>query len=490
VGGAARAVAVPNLTAAARASTPVLWLAAAAQLVLQLDFSIVNVALAPMQQELRFTPASLQWVVTGYALTYGALLLGGGRLGDMIGHRRASLGGLTLFAMSSLVGGLAVTPAMLIASRMVQGSAAALVAPATLALVIERFDNPSARARALGIVQGSTAAGAMAGTTVGGVLTQFLGWRWVLLVNPPIIVVLVVLMARTLPRSLPRDPAARRRSLDLPGAALATTSIAALILGLGEGQQRGFDAPVSWGSLVVAAALAAAFVPTERRGRDPMLPPTLLRDRPRRAALAVIVLVGGIAISNVYFVSLYEQRVLGFSPLMTGLSLVPATVTVMIVSTQVTHRLMLRRGMKQVLVLGVVLVCAGQFWLSHISQHGHYPVDILVGIVINACGLGLTLPAASVAITSNIAPSKRGVASGLFVSAQQIGAAAGLAALATVAASRTAHTGSLTDGYRLSYDIATALGLLAMILVLVVLRGRDDSASPRPRPSKDGTTSA
>jgi MFS family permease len=327
---------------------------------------------------------------------------------------------------------------------------------------------------------------------VGGVLTQFLGWRWVLLVNPPIIVVLVVLMARTLPRSLPRD-AARRRNLDLPGAALATTSIAALIFGLGEGQQRGFDAPVSWGSLVVAAALAAAFVPTERRGRDPMLPLTLLRDRPRRAALGVTVLVGGIAISNVYFVSLYEQRVLGYSPLMTGLSLVPATVTVMIVSTQVTHRLMLRCGMKQVLVLGVALVCAGQFWLSHIPQHGHYAVNILVGIVINACGLGLTLPAVSVAITSNIAPSKRGVASGLFVSAQQVGAAAGLAALATVAAGRTAHTGSLTDGYRLSYTVATVVALVAMLSVLIVLRRtphascdqqRGTSADPAPTPCR------
>lgn len=479
MGGAAGVVPVPNLTAGAKAAGPVLWLAAAAQLVLQLDFSIVNVALAPMQQDLHFTPASLQWVVTGYALTYGALLLGGGRFGDMVGHRRATLGGLALFAMSSLVGGLAVTPAMLIASRMVQGSAAALVAPATLALVIERFDTPSERARALGIVQGSTAAGAMAGTTVGGVLTQFLGWRWVLLVNPPIIVMLVVLMARTLPNSRPRD-AARRRNLDLPGAALATSSIAALIFGLGEGQQRGFDAPVSWGSLVVAAALAAAFVPTERRGRDPMLPPTLLRDRPRRAALGVIVLVGGIAISNVYFISLYEQRVLVYSPLSTGLSLVPATVTVMIVSTQVTYRLMLRRGMKQVLVLGVTLVCAGQFWLAHIPQHGHYAANILVGIVINACGLGLTLPAASVAVTSNVVASKRGVAGGLFVSAQQVGSAAGLAALATVAASRTANTGSLTDGYRLSYDIATLLGLLAIVIVLVVLRGRDDAARQRP----------
>jgi MFS family permease len=148
----------------------------------------------------------------------------------------------------------------------------------------------------------------------------------------------------------------------------------------------------------------------------------------------------------------------------------------MIVSTQVTHRLMPRRGMKQVLVLGVALVCAGQFWLSHIPQHGHYLMNILVGIVINACGLGLTLPAASVAVTSNVAPGTRGVAGGLFVSAQQVGAAAGLAALATVAASRSAHTGSLTDGYRLSYDIATVLGLLAMAIVLVVLRGRDYAA--------------
>ena len=262
----ASALAVQQDIRATTARSWVLGLTAAAQFVLQLDFSIVNVALPTVQRELSFSASGLQWVVTGYALTYGALLLVAGRGGDQIGHRRAMLAGLTLFAISSLAGGLAVSAPMLVIARLVQGGSAALIAPAALALLVDAYQSPAARARALGIFQGSTAAGATAGIVLGGVLTEYLGWRSVLLVNPPVIAILVAIMLRRLPaRDMDetRDSAVgagAARRLDVAGAGLITAAIAALIFGLSEGQSRGFGNPEAIATLAAAVVLGVAFV--------------------------------------------------------------------------------------------------------------------------------------------------------------------------------------------------------------------------------------
>jgi len=287
-----------------------LALVVAAQFVLQLDFSIVNVALPTIQRPLHFSSADLQWIVTGYALTFGSLLLIGGRLGDVVGRRKLLMTGLVLFAATSLSAGLAQSSLALIISRFAQGASAAMVAPMALASVTDLYAEGPGRVRALGIFQGATAAGASTGIVLGGILTQYVGWRSIFLVNPPIIAVLVVAMIRVLPRQAPGGTATR---LDVPGAVLATVSIASLIFGLSEGQQHGFAAPLAALSLIVAVALGVAFVVVQRRSRAPMVPLHVLQEPTRRVALIVMLLMGAVVAGYVYFTSLYLQKVLHFS---------------------------------------------------------------------------------------------------------------------------------------------------------------------------------
>ncbi|QZQ53840.1 MFS transporter [Curtobacterium sp. TC1] len=430
---------------------------------LQLDFAIVNVALPTVQRDLGFTEAGLQWVVTGYALTFGALLLVGGRFGDLIGYRRAVIGGLALFALTSLSGGLATGGGVLVASRMVQGASAALIAPAALALLAHAHPEPRARIRAMGIFQGSVAAGASAGIVLGGVLTQYVGWRSVLLINPPLILVLIALILWRVP-AIPGHSGIR---LDLPGALTATGATAALILGVSQGQQNGFGSPSSWIALVAAAVLAVAFVAVERRIADPMLPFSLLRGDGRPAALVAILVIGAVLAGYVYFVSMYLQHVLAFSALQTGLALVPATLTAFVVSTQVARRVLPRLGFRRQLLLALLLVGAGQLWLSQVTATGSYVVNVLAGILLTAAGMGLALPAASLALTAEAPPHQRGIAGALFASGQQVGSAIGIAVLATIAAASTDTTGDLVSGYRLSFLVATGLIALAVIATAV-----------------------
>jgi MFS family permease len=342
-----------------------------------------------------------------------------------------------------------------------------LVAPAALALLADAYPTPTERARALGIFQGSTAAGATAGIVLGGFLTEYLGWRWVLLVNPPVIILLMLAMLRRLPAI---RPTRRTVSLDLPGAALITAAVAALIYGLGEGQDRGFDHTPVVITLVVAVLLGVAFLINETRAAEPMLPLNMLRAPDRQAALGVMFLLGAVVAGYVFFISLYLQRVLGLSAVLTGLALVPATGTVLLVSTFVTRRLLARFSVRLILLGALTLVAAGQFWLSRVSSDGSYPVDVLAGIMLTAAGMGLAFPTVSYVVTSGVGPSERGIAGGLLVTAQQVGAAVGLAVLATVGAARASATDSLTDGYRLSYLTSTGLVIVAAVLLLVRLR--------------------
>lgn len=440
----------------------------AAQFVLQLDFSIVNVALPTIQRELSMAAAQLQWIVTSYALTFGSLLLAGGRLADILGRRRLLRAGLVLFALASLACGLAQWPLMLIIARVIQGAAGAMVSPAALSLLTTMNPEGPARNRALAIWQATTAAGATAGIIAGGLLTQYLGWRAVFLVNPPLIAVMLTLV--------PRLPAARPaggQRIDVPGALLVTGALAALILGLSYGQQHGFTAVASIAALAAAVVLGAGFVRAERRAASPMLPLAIVAAPTRRAALIAMLLIGAVLAGYVYFVSLYLQKVQGFSPLATGLALIPATATVVLTSTLGTRRLLTRFTIKQVLLAGLVALAAGQLWLAQVSAGASYATAVLPGLVLTALGIGLALPTASIAITSDVQPRDQGLAGALFTSGQQIGAAVGLAILATAAAARTAHaSGSLVAGYRLSFLIATGMAVLAAVIVTVQLRSR------------------
>jgi MFS family permease len=428
----------------------------------------------------------LQWIVTGYALPFGALLLLGGRLGDLTGHRRLLVGGLVLFGLTSLAAGLAPDSGVLIGARFAQGASAAFVAPMTLAAVTDLYRDGPGRARALGIYQGATAAGASAGIVLGGILTQYAGWRAIFLVNPPVIIILVIAMLRLLPAGSGHGPAGAagaRGRLDVGGAVLVTGSVAALIFGLSQGQQNGFAATETLVALAAAVLLGAAFVVVERRVAAPMVPVRVLADRSRRIALATMFLVGAVMVAYVYFVTLYEQRALGFSALRAGLCLLPATLTVLVTSMFLARRIVARFNMKAVLVAGLTSMLLGQLWLAHVSVPGTYAGNVLAGIVLSAFGMGLLFPCLSVMATARVAPSDRGLAGGMLAASQQVGMAVGLAVLATVAASQTrASQGTalvtLVSGYRLAYWIAAGViaCALAGVLLLLRVRGADDDA--------------
>ena len=456
----------------------VLVLTGIAQFVLQLDFSIVNVALATIQDHLHFSAVGLQWIISGYALTFGSLLLIGGRIGDVIGHRRAFVCGLIVFALTSLAGGLAVSSAMLVTARVLQGASAALIAPSGLAMLTHAYVTPESRAKALGIFQGGTAAGATAGIVLGGLLTQYLGWRWVLLVNPPVIAVLIPLVLLILPNT---PGHARGERLDVPGAVLGAAATAALILGVTEGQQYGFSGIAAIGSFAAFVILLLAFVVVERRTAAPMLPGALLRDSSRLGALLTIFVVGAVLAGYAYFITLYMQRVLGYSAVVTGLALLPSTLTALITATQVARRLLPVLGTRRLQLIALLLLGVGQLWLSRIPADGSYLVNIVPGLVLSAAGVGLALPTTSFAITSGVPPQQRGLAGGLFVTAQQVGSALGLAVLATVAAARTGHGGSLVSGYRLAFVVATGLVVLAAIVLMLIRPRRTPPEAPPPR---------
>jgi len=468
-----------------------LFLVSTAQFLLQLDFSIVNVALATIQREFGVSAADLQWIVTGYALPFGALLLLGGRVGDLTGHRRLLMSGLALFGVTSLAAGLARDAGLLIGARFAQGACAALVAPMTLAAVTDLYPDGPGRARALGIYQGATAAGATTGIVLGGILTSFVGWRAIFLVNPPAIVILLLAMRRLLPKDARHatgpDRGARGR-LDVAGAILVTASVAALIFGLSQGQQRGFASPLALVPLAAAVAGGAAFVLVERRVAAPMVPLAVLTDRARRVALAVTFTVGAVVVGYVYFVTLYMQKVLGFSPLEAGLGLLPATLTVMVTAMLLARRAVARFGAGAVLAAGLVSIGLGQAWLTQLSVSGSYLVNVLPGVWLTAFGMGRLFPTASVLATARVPSGDRGLAGGLYAASQQVGMAVGLAVLATIAAARTraataavhlpavlgtggsAANTALVSGYRLSYLVSTAIVAAALVATLLFLR--------------------
>ena len=436
----------------------VLPLTAAAQFVLAVDFSIVNVALASIKKELGFSAIDLPWVATGYALTFGALLLVGGRIGDRIGYRRALVLGLIAFGVASLAGGLAPTGPILVLARLLQGAGAAMVAPAALALLNQAYDDVTSHARAISLFQGSAAIGASTGIVLGGVLTGFLGWRWVLLINVPIIVVLTVLVMLHLPHSAGNTNV----RLDTATALAATTAVGLTILAVTEGHENGFTSPWFWLPAVGALAASLWFAVRERRtDSNPMIPSDLLQGR--RVYLTVTAILGAILGCYVYFAALYLQDALHLGPQVTGLALLPATAVSFVAATQVARRLLPRLGATWQLSVAFILIGAGQIDLAQLGSGSSYIGGVLPGIVLTAAGIGLALPAAAFAMTSKVNQTQRGVAGALFTAGQQAGSAVGLASIATIAA-------SFADSYRAVFVSTSFLALAALVALLCVSR--------------------
>jgi EmrB/QacA subfamily drug resistance transporter len=462
-------------------STDRRWLAlvllAAAQFVVVLDASIVNVALPSIGTALDFSQDNLSWVVNAYTLTFGGFLLLGGRMADLLGRRRMFIAGLVLFAGASLAGGLAQNDVWLIAARAVQGLGAALLSPAALSLVTVLFEEGADRNKALGVWGAVAGSGGAAGVLLGGMLTEWAGWEWVLFVNVPIGIAAAFLAPRLLPES--RNEGARH--FDIAGAVTVTAGLSLLVYTLVNANQAGWGSTTTLGLLAVAVALIVAFVLIERKTRAPLVPfPGIFRVRTIRGINVTGLLIAMALFSMFFFISLYMQQVLGFDALKTGVAYLPLAVGI-IISAGVASQLTTRFGVKPVLVAGLVLTAIGLYWFSLISPDGTYVGDILFPALISAFGLGLSFVPMTIAAVAGVEPHEAGLASGLINTSQQVGGALGLAILAAIANTRTdslTETGSslpvaLTEGFQIALLVGAGFAVLGAILALVLVDGRE-----------------
>ncbi|MFF0219696.1 MFS transporter [Streptomyces vinaceus] len=458
----------------------VLAAAAVAQFAFALDMSVVNVALPAIRTALGFAPLDLSWVVHVYALTFGGLLLLGGRACDLYGRRRLFLLGLAVFGLCSLAGGLVQAPWQLVTARAGQGLGAAAAAPAALAMLTATFPEGTRRVRALGVWSGVNAAGGALGVLAGGLLTEYAGWRWVMLINLPIVAGALALALAGVPAEA---RPARRESLDVLGAALATGGVGLLVLGVVRTDAYGWGSPATLAMLAAAATLLAAFAFAESRSSAPLLRLGLLRNRLVAGANVLVFLAAAGQFAAFYFVSLYMQQVLGMGAAATGAAFLPFSAG-LIAGTLVATRITAARGPRASLVPGALLAAAGLTWFAFISADGGFLTDVLGPSLMTSIGTGLVLAPVAAAATTGVAAREAGTASGLFNSSRQLGGCIGLAALATIAAQRTGTAtdpAALNDGYALGLAVAAALFALAAVVAVGVLpRRRAGTPSPRP----------
>jgi EmrB/QacA subfamily drug resistance transporter len=464
------------------------WLAlgllAAAQFVVVLDASIVNVALPSIGRALDFSQANLPWVVNAYTLTFGGFLLLGGRMADLLGRRRMFVGGLVLFALASLAGGLAQSETWLVAARAVQGLGAAILSPAALSIVTTTFTEGAERNRALGVWGAVAGSGGAAGVLLGGMLTEWAGWEWVLWVNVPIGLAAAALSPALIAES--RSQSATRR-FDALGAVSITAGLSLLVYALVDASNAGWGSTQTVGLLVAASVLLAAFVAVELRSAQPLVPFGIFRSRTLTGANVSGLLIGASLFSMFFFVSLYMQQVLGYSALKAGLAYLPLALTI-IVSAGVASQLATRLGFKPILIAGMLLVAAGLVWFAQVSVGGGYVSDVLGPSLLAAAGLGLAFVPVTIAAVSGVREADSGLASGLINTSQQIGGALGLAILATVATARTddvmaAARGdrsqlalALTEGFQNAFLVGAGFAVVGALLALVLIRGADSRA--------------
>jgi EmrB/QacA subfamily drug resistance transporter len=444
----------------------VLGLVLVGQFMVVLDASIVNVALPSIQHDLRFSTSGLQWIVNAYTLTFAGFLLLGGRAADLFGRRKVFLIGLTVFTASSLLGGLAQNQTWLVGARAVQGLGAAILAPATLTILTASFAEGPARAKALGAWSAVSSAGASAGALFGGILVEFLSWRWILFVNVPIGAVALLASLRYVPES---RADLEHRNLDLGGAITVTAGLVAIVFGIVRTET------YSWGSaqvlmpLALGVVLIGVFLYLQARvSKAPLVPLDIFRSRNVAGGNAVMLLMFGALFGSWYFETLYMQHVLGYSPLRAGLAFLPQTLLIA-AGAQVTSRLVPRFGPRPLILIGSLVAAVGVGWLTQITPNSTFIADILGPYVLIGLGMGLTVTPIAVAGTAGVAHERAGLASGLLNTSRTVGASLGLAVLATLAATRTtsvlsgtaptpAHTAAaLTDGYALAFGVAAGL---------------------------------
>ncbi len=468
-----------------RSKSLALLLLAMTQFVIVIDASIVNVALPSIGQHLHFARADLSWVVNAYTLTFGGFLLLGGRMADLFGRRRMFMVGLVLFSVASFAGGIAQSEGWLIAARAVQGLGAAVVSPAALSIITTTFAEGSERNRALGIWGAVAGAGGAAGVLLGGILTSGLSWRWVLFVNVPIGLAAAAMAPRTLVES--RGDTANK-SFDLPGAVTVTAGLALLVYAVVDAVNSGWGSTTTLLRLAGAAVLLVAFVVIELRQRSPLMPFSIFRLRTLRGANIVGLLIGMSLFSMFFFISLYLQNVLHYSPIKTGISYLPLAVGI-IVSAGVASQLVTRLGFKTPLIGGLLLIAGGLLWFSQVPPTGgSFAADVLGPSLLAAFGLGFAFVPVTIAAVTGTRPHEAGLASGLINTSQQVGGALGLAILATIANSRTQdvfHAGvhsasiALTRGFDRAFMVGSGFAIAGAILAALLISSRDSREHAR-----------
>ena len=412
----------------------ILAVVALAQLMVVLDATIVNIALPSAQQALHFSDIERQWVVTAYALAFGSLLLLGGRLTDLIGRKATFITGLAGFAAASAVGGAASSFGMLVAARACQGAFGALLAPAALSLLTVTFRDSKDRGKAFGVFGAIAAAGGAVGLLLGGLLTQYLDWRWCLYVN----LVFAALACAGAALLLRRQPAGPRPRLDLPGLATEVAGMFCLVYGFSNAASDGWHAPATWGFLVAGAALLAAFGYLETRASQPLLPLRIVADRNRAASYLSILITGAGMFGIFLFLTYYLQETLGFSPVTAGLAFLPMVAGTVVCSNLANIVLLPRIGPRWLVASGMLAAAAGLAWLTRIGVHSSYAADVLPALLLTSAGLGFVMSPSMNTGTAGVVPSDAGAASAMVNTGQQVGGSIGTSLLNTMAASAAA----------------------------------------------------
>jgi EmrB/QacA subfamily drug resistance transporter len=456
------------------------WLAlavvVAAQFMVVLDIAIVNVALPAIKTDLHFAQQNLQWVISAYAILFGGALLLGGRLADIFGRRRLFMLGLAVFSGASLLCGLAWSESSLIGFRALQGLGGALLAPATLSILMTTFTEGPERNRALGIWGAASGSGGAAGVLLGGFLTSYLSWSWVFFINVPVGIAVIAAAPFVLGESRGQHG---HRHFDVAGAASVTAGVMMLVYAMTRATQDGWASTATLSLLGGSAALIAGFLAIELRSPAPLLPMRIFRLRSLSAANATAVMIGGIAFSQFFLLTLYMQDVLGYSAIRTGVGFATVTFTI-IVFSQVGQRLVTRFGVRSVLTTGLLLDSLSLALFTQLPAGGHYFWNLFPGMVVGGVGLALSFVPVTIAGLAGVSRADAGVASGLINTSRQVGGAVGLAAVSTIVTAYTttgssaAVAGGLTRGFQVGFLVLSGVALLGAAIAGTLLAPQPD----------------
>jgi EmrB/QacA subfamily drug resistance transporter len=469
------------------------WLALAvivlSQFMVVLDTAIVNVALPSIQADLRFSQENLQWVITGYAICFGGVLLLGGRLADLFGRRRVFMAGILLFTIASLLDGLAWSEASLITFRCIQGFGAALISPAALSILTTTFEEGRERNRALGIWAAASGSGGAAGALLGGALTSGLSWPWIFYVNVPVGAFVLLVSPRLLRESRVDVP---DRRFDFAGAVAITGGLMLLVYAMTRATEHGWATAATISLLAASVLLIASFFVIEARSKAPLLPLRILRLRTLAASNVSALIAGGVIVSQFLLLTLYMQQVLHYSPIRTGVAYIALTVTIIVFST-VTQAVVTRLGVRRVLPAGLALTAVAFVLFARLPVHGHYFTDLFPAFVISGLGLAVVFVPMSIGALTGVRPADAGIASGLINTNTQIGGAIGVAAAITIATTATnhyvdSHTGfsafsgaALTHGFTVAFWVLAALAATGAVISALMLESQPSAAEPEPQ---------